>query len=206
MQELLTRLKSAIEPAVKESIEHRTTCQTRRKEIQEQIKTLRQEADALLAENKKIEQDMMNKVVAGKPIAACQSRIDKNTKDAAAKTDWANKLEVDALTHLDNQIADCGNKINMTVSKILTEQLKYQSAIAGESFLALFRAYDDWRQAMIAVVSEYKTTGINPHITHRIKIDDFAQQIFYGDRHFWHHYCDKISKDFAKCGSHKGDM
>jgi len=109
------------------------------------------------------------------------------------------------LQPIDNELRNRENTLSVAVCTRVTEAAKEYSETACRQFLDLYQTYFKWVQAVNALRTDLKASGLDGLHSHRLRIVKAVQTIPYAERNFWFRIMKNIESDFSSAGSHTKD-
>jgi len=199
------KLKTEILEEIQPLIYARETARQRAVDLRRQVQDFRNQAAEAKAKAKRLDTEL-TQVLIDDPdkAAAVQKKIQKALQDAKDADAAGDRLE-GQLQPIDNELRNRENAVSVAVCTRVTEAAKEYSETACRQFLDLYQTYFAWVQAVNALRTDLKASGLDGLHSHRLRIVKAVQTIPYAERNFWFRIMKNIESDFSSVGSYTKD-
>ena len=205
MNEVYEKLKSEILAEVQPLLVSREQARQRVVDIHKQIKDFRNQAAEAKAKAKRLDTELTNVLIDDPDKAAgIQRKIQKSLQEAKDASESGDRLE-GQLQPIDAELRSRENAVSVAVCQRVIEASKEYSETACRQFLDLYQTYFAWVQAINALRTDLKASGLDGLHSHRLRVVKAVQTIPYAERNFWFRIMKNIESDFSSVGSHTKD-
>ncbi|HML73582.1 MAG TPA: hypothetical protein PKB02_03710 [Anaerohalosphaeraceae bacterium] len=199
------KLKKELLQEVQPLLVSREQARQRMVDIHKQIKDFQNQAAEAKAKANRLDTEL-TKVLIDDPdkAAAVQKKIQKALQEAKDASESGDRLE-GQLQPIDAELRSRENAVSVAVCQRVIEASKEYSETACRQFLDLYQTYFAWVQAVNALRSDLKASGLDGLHSHRLRVVKAVQTIPYAERNFWFRIMKNIESDFSSVGSHTKD-